>query len=83
MGSIKVDGKRVIFQRKDELTIIEPYGKDCLRCRSTRNSTISEENWTLLPPATDDDCIIEGDAKKVTISNGMIKATIEAGGLFL
>lgn len=60
------------------MTVIEPYGKDCLRCRSTRNARISEENWTLLPPG-EDACVIEGDEKFVTITNGMISATLEAG----
>jgi len=82
MGSIKIDGKRLIFRRKDEVTVIEPYGKDCLRCRSTRNSTISDESWTLLPPATEDECVIEGNEKKATITNGMMKATIEAGEIW-
>lgn len=36
MGNIRVEGKKIIYQRKDELTIIEPYGMNCLRCRSTK-----------------------------------------------
>lgn len=61
MGNIRVEGKKLIYQRKDELTIIEPYGMNCLRCRSTKNSKILDENWTVLPPATADDCHIECD----------------------
>ena len=49
MGNIRVEGKKLIYQRKDELTIIEPYGMNCLRCRSTKNSKILDENWTVLP----------------------------------
>ena len=79
MGRITVSGKSVIFRRRDEVTVIEPYGKDCLRCRSTRNARVSEESWTLLPPATEDACVIEGDEKFVTITNGMVSATLEAG----
>ena len=48
MGNIRVEGKKLIYQRKDELTIIEPYGMNCLRCRSTKNSKILDENWTCL-----------------------------------
>lgn len=44
MGNIRVEGKKIIYQRKDELTIIEPYGMNCLRCRSTKNSKILDEN---------------------------------------
>ena len=49
MAKITVEKNRVTYERRDELTVIEAYGKDCLRCRSTRNSKISDENWTLLP----------------------------------
>lgn len=79
MGKIKIDGKKLIFTRKDELTVIEPYGKDCLRCRSTRNSTISEEQWTLQNPVTKDLCVITGDEQNATMTNGDIKVTVEAG----
>ena len=79
MGKVRAEGKRLIFERKDELTVIEPYGENCLRCRSTRNGKIMDENWTVLPPATPDHCVIEGDAEKMKISNGMISAVVEAG----
>ena len=79
MGKIKLEQNRLVFQRRDELVVIEPYGKNCLRCRMTRNSRISDENWTLLPPATESECKIEGDEKVASITNGDIKAVIEAG----
>lgn len=79
MANITVEDKRVILQRKDELTIIEPYGKDCLRCRSTRNARVSDENWTVLPPVTEDSCVIETGEEKAVISNGHVSACIELG----
>lgn len=82
MGKIRIAGKKLIFQRKDELTVIEPYGKDCLRCRSTKNGRISEEKWTVLEPATEDECVVEGDEARATITNGMVSATIEAGNIW-
>lgn len=82
MGSIRAEGKRLIYQRKDELTIIEPYGKDCLRCRSTKNSRIKDENWTVLPPATEDETVISCDGHFATITNGCMKATIDAGQIW-
>ena len=60
MGKITVLENKLIFRRKDELTIIEPYGENCLRCRSTKNSQILDESWTVLPPATKDSCKTEG-----------------------
>lgn len=79
MGKIVLGEKRLIFQRRDELVVIEPYGANCLRCRATRNSMISEQNWTLLPPATEDSCMVEGNEKIASITNGDIKVTLEAG----
>ena len=52
MGKIVLEEKRLVFQRRDELLVIEPYGENCLRCRATRNNKFSEEKWTLLDPAT-------------------------------
>ncbi len=79
MLKLDKENRRIIFQRRDELTVIEPYGPNCLRCRSTRNAVISDEAWTLLPPAAEAVCAIEGDGKAATITNGDISATIEVG----
>lgn len=70
---------RIILKTKDELTWIEPYGPNCLRCRSTRNSTISDESWTL-QSAKPVQCAISQDEKTTTIVNGDISAVIENPG---
>lgn len=82
MGKITLCKNKLIFERKDELTVIEPYGPNCLRCRSTRNSKILDEDWTLLPPVEGGECIISGDEKVATIKNGMMSAKIEAGEIW-
>ena len=79
MGKIVLEKDRLVFQRRDELIVIEGYGKDCLRCRATRNNKVSDESWTLLPPVTEANCVVEGDSSFATITNGDVKATIEAG----
>ena len=48
MGKITILKDKLIFERRDELTVIEAYGENCLRCRSTKNSEALDENWTLL-----------------------------------
>ncbi len=80
MGKLTISTDKIVFKRKDELTVIEPYGINCLRYRSTRNSTISSENWTLLPSVTKSDCQITGDEKQAVITNGSISASISTGG---
>ena len=63
MGKITILKDKLIFERRDELTVIEAYGENCLRCRSTKNSKLLDENWTLLPPASESECFVEGDEK--------------------
>lgn len=79
MSKITILENKIIFERRDELTVIEPYGKNCLRYRSTRNISLSDEGWTLLPP-NDCHCKVEGDSTSATITNGDISATITTGG---
>ncbi len=79
MGKIVLEEKRLVFQRRDELIVIEAYGENCLRTRMTRNNRVSEEKWTLLDPVTEDSCVVEGNEQFATITNSDVKATIEAG----
>ncbi len=53
MGKITILKDKLIFERRDELTVIEAYGENCLRCRSTKKFKAFDENWTLLPPASE------------------------------
>ena len=66
MGKIVLGKNSLTFQRRDELVVIEAYGRNCLRCRATRNATVSDEKWTLLDPVTEADCRIEGDSSVAT-----------------
>ncbi len=79
MGVISVRGNSIVFQKRDEIAVIEPWGKDILRFRSTPNSTITNENWNLLeqPEA---ECSIQADAEKAVIVNGKISAEIFRSG---
>ena len=79
MAKIRVEGNKMIFERRDELTVFEPYGPDCIRCRSTKNSRLSEESWTLLPAKEASDIQLEGDEKKMTLRNGMMSVTVDVG----
>ncbi|HKM34343.1 MAG TPA: TIM-barrel domain-containing protein [Lachnospiraceae bacterium] len=79
MGKITIEANRVIFERRDELTIVEPYGSNCIRCRSTKNSKISDENWTLLPPKGDFEFTIKEDGNTVTLKNGRISVKVDKG----
>lgn len=82
MGKITLYEDKLVFERKDELTVIEVYGENCLRCRSTKNARLSDEAWTLLAPSTEAQCVVTGNEQVATITNGFISATIEAGNIW-
>ena len=82
MGKIMVGKNRIQFTRRDELTVVEAYGKDCIRCRSTRNGKLSDESWTLLPAKEQTDCVITEEEGKATLTNGRISVTVEAGNVW-
>lgn len=82
MGKIILYEDKLVFERKDELTVIEAYGANCLRCRSTKNARLSDEAWTLLAPPTEAQCVVTGNEQVATITNGFISATIEAGNIW-
>lgn len=79
MGVITREKNRIVFQRRDELTVVEAYGKDCIRCRSTKNNRISEENWMLLPPREEAECTVEGNDSEAVLTNGRVSVKVEAG----
>ena len=82
MGKIELYKDKLVFERKDELTVIEAYGNNCLRCRTTKNAKISEESWTLLPQTAADSCVVTGDESVASITNGKVSAKIEAGNIW-
>ena len=78
---ITCQDNRIILRTSTELTVIEPYGPSCLRCRSTRNSTVSDERWTLLDPLPAD-VTLSSDEKTATIVNGDLSVTVENNGIW-
>lgn len=80
MAKIIYGNNSITFQRRDELTVFEAYGEDCIRCRSTKNGRLSDENWTLLPTDEGPVCVIEGNDEKGSLTNGRIRVSVECGG---
>lgn len=79
MGKLYLEKDKIIFERRDELTVVEAYGRDCIRCRSTKNGKICGENWTLLPPDAEPECVVTGDEQTATLTNGRVSVRMEAG----
>lgn len=78
MGKIVLGEKSIGFTMRDEIVLIETYGKNCIRVRATRNGVISNENWTLLPSLSND-CEISGDENKATLKVGTLSAELHRG----
>ncbi len=79
MGIITWDGNRITYQRRNELTVIEPYGTDCFRVRFTKNGRLSEEKWTLLDADEEAVCTCEQSGNTATLTNGRISVLVDAG----
>ncbi len=76
MGIITIKDEAILFERRDETVLIEPYGDDCIRVRASKNSRLSDERWTLLEPVKAASCEISGDQKRATMKNGMVSVTV-------
>lgn len=79
--SLKIDGKRLVYQSKNELMIIEPYGENIIRVRATPNRVLSDINYTLLPPNEDNATFFQETQESAFIVNDLLKveATVENG----
>ncbi|HHV13608.1 MAG TPA: family 31 glucosidase [Clostridiales bacterium] len=76
---LKTDNKKLIFHYDAEELWIEPWGKNALRIRASKNDSIPEENWALLDgPETDVRIEVKEDG--ASIQNGKIKAVISRFG---
>lgn len=79
MGTLTLKGNSICFQRREEVAVIEPYGPDCIRLRSTRNRTVSDETWTLLPPRPTPDAEVVLEGHTARLCNGRIEVTVDIG----
>lgn len=74
----KEDNKLIYHYDAEELWI-EPWGKNSLRIRATKNAAMPAENWALLD-AEKEEVLIEYEEDSASIQNGKIKAVISKFG---
>lgn len=79
MGKLTIQGNKIYFERRDEIALIEPYGPDCIRFRSTRNRVLSKEAWTLLLAEPAEDAAVESDGHRAVLRNGAIEVEVNIG----
>ena len=74
----RVDNKLVFHYDAEELWI-EPWGKNALRIRASKNESISSEKWALLKVEREE-VYIELKEDNASIQNGKIKAVVTKFG---
>lgn len=73
---LQVKGNQIILRAPHGMWVVEPYGKNTVRCRATRNTKISDEKWTLLD-VPEADCTWQREENKGTFVNGDLSVTVE------
>ena len=77
---IKAENRKLIFQSKNELMVIEPYGENTIRVRASMNRVLSDEAYTLLPPCRDQAGTTMVDDTTAVIENGLLKVEAKLQG---
>lgn len=73
---LQFKGNQIILRAPHGMWVVEPYGKNTVRCRATRNTKISDEKWTLLD-VPEADCTWQREENKGTFVNGDLSVTVE------
>mgnify|MGYP002624734186 CR=1 FL=1 len=76
MSRISAYKNGILFEMRDELVFVEPYGPDCVRVRATRNAQLSEEKWTLLDAEACETRIIMESEDRSYLCNGKLKVEV-------
>jgi alpha-D-xyloside xylohydrolase len=79
MKGFRRENNTLIWERNHETMLIEPWGKDSLRVRSTKSPELMDSQWALLSPV-DMESAIEIDEGSAIIQNDKIKAEISRYG---
>ena len=80
MGFVLVSDTRIIWEEEGERIIVEPYGRDCIRFRSSPSPDVEMNDWTLLPP-NEAAASVETMKDGVLMRNGAISCAISSNGM--
>lgn len=79
-GYFEQKGNALCYRYEAERLIIEPWGENSLRVRSTKLAEMPPEDWALLPPEQPGSPVIEVREDGGSITNGKITAVINLIG---
>ncbi len=76
---LQVKNEKIILRAPHGMWQVEGWGENCVRCRVTRNTRISDENWTLLEakPAS---YVLTKEENRATLVSGHLKVVVEDCG---
>ena len=77
MSKISLKNGGILFTTRDEVVFVEPYGENCARVRSSRNTRLSDERFTLLPPESCSASARLEEDRRGIIENGKLTVTVE------
>src|SRR5436305_10225891 len=80
MQGFRQQQNALLWENKHEILQIEPWGRDSLRVRSTINTGIRDDLFSVLLPPADTDVQITIGGGGASISNGAITATVSPEG---
>ncbi len=75
MSIISKNESGLMFQQRDEIILIEPYGEGIIRVRASRNACLSDEKWTLLD-AEPCEFSVEVTENKGVLINGNMRVEV-------
>jgi len=79
LGVLKAENGKVYFQKRDEMVVIMPWGKDCLRFIASPSARVINQDWNLIKQE-DIACKVEVGEEKAVIINGILKAEVFDNG---
>ncbi|MBP5329856.1 MAG: glycoside hydrolase family 31 protein [Spirochaetaceae bacterium] len=71
----------LVFKKANETLLIEPWGKNSLRVRSTLESAFSDKDWGLTEKVSKPHAVIIIDANGAQIKNGTLSARLNNNGV--
>ena len=80
MALFMQEGSALIYHYDAETLRIEPWGRNALRVRATKQAALTEDNWALSVPVPELTTEIRIENKEAQITNGRITARVTRAG---
>lgn len=81
MSAFKIDGNRLVWRGDGETLVVEPWGADSVRVRSSLGHDVVDTAFALLPPGEVDAAVVV-DGRTATLTNGALVVVAEADQSF-